>query len=183
MRAAVTILLCSFLATGCVPESGVTDGGGNLGGGGGGGTPLPPGPDAAQVQATFVGNMTQANWDAANMQLLASADVKWGTKCADCHLGGAGALLADYDSTIMFTRNRDEFFNGFFQVSGSQVVPAFAKLDNAGQRAGHRTYSLSQDARDALTNFVTLTNGGVVGGGNGNGGGLGNGNGGGNGGL
>ena len=160
MRVAIAILFCGFLATGCLPEStGGPPVGTGTGGTGTGDVVLPPpGPDAAQVTATFKGCMTQANWDATNMQSLAAVQGGQGGRCADCHVGGAGRFFASFDPTLNFTKNQDEFFNGVFQVSGATIVPAYGKLDNAGKRNGHRTYDLPSDVRESIEQFIAVTN-------------------------
>lgn len=144
----IAVLVCVALA-GCFP------GGSSEGTGMGTGGGEPP-PDAATVLATFKSCMTKTNWDAAQMQAVAENEAKWGTRCADCHDGGAGGLFAHYDSDIMFNRTRDEFLSGLFRVEGAIMVPV--DLEPSGQRPGHRTYFPEPDTLAALTQFAEATN-------------------------
>jgi hypothetical protein len=153
-------LIAIFVASACV-----TGAGGSSPGGGDptqpGGGPTQPGggaPANPDLMARFSGCMTQANWTASNMQLLARAPVVFGSACFSCHSGGMGGLFADTNDAIMFQKNKAGFTAGFFTTEGNQVVPAFAKLDNTGKRNGHRAYDLGQAERDALTQFANLTN-------------------------
>ena len=106
----------------------------------------------------FANCMNMNNWTQANMKALATMPAQYGTICADCHVGGQGGLQAGVNDGEMFQLNQSLFTGGFFTVQGNAVTPAFEKLKATGSREGHPLYLLRSSDRQALEQFVQLTN-------------------------
>jgi hypothetical protein len=106
----------------------------------------------------FQGCMTDANWQASNMQTVMLNSAQFGSGCFSCHSGGQGGLFANANATLSFQKTKETFAAGLFVVDGNQVVPNYARLENAGNRPNHPLYVLTGAARQSLEQFAQLTN-------------------------
>lgn len=122
-----------------------------------------------QAMMEFVGCMTLANWEQADMGDFADKNSGDGP-CRNCHNDGLARFNTNDESELMFQYNRYEIFSvGFFAtrvdpVTGNaEVIPAHDKLeimsDGGGAGGIHPTFRYDDDDDDyqALQEFYDLT--------------------------
>jgi hypothetical protein len=123
--------------------------------GGDDGDDLPP-PD---LLALWSGCMTLDNWTESGMAEWALKTAEGGTVCSSCHDEGMENFDTNPESDLMFQRNRlRPFVRGFFVQAGTEILPAYDKIDlKSSGHNNHPTFLVDDVHYDDLENFYQLT--------------------------
>lgn len=133
-------------------------------------TPInPTGPqNARDALAKFSACMKEADWNTTAVGIAWANHNSTGGGCYSCHSQGAGAFIADIDSSRMFQLTRREIFiETMFkgqQVSGVWTVVPSLRICNKKSDPGHPGYVCDQLDADMqrIEDFVELTNAGLA---------------------
>lgn len=109
--------------------------------------------------ALWSGCMTIESWNGSGMAEWAQKPAEGGTVCSSCHLAGMAEFDANPDPAEMFRRNRlRPFVDGFFVQAGTDILPAYDKLDQKGAGLNnHPTYLTGDEYYDRLEDFYQRT--------------------------